>query len=108
MPADWTASGACTSGSTAPPRDATRPGTGCATTTRTTSAEPSPGARVDAWGRVKQLFTVLTTIAVIWYLFNVSAPQNDALQWGLRRQCIFGFAKTVKNSGQPRCYFSRR
>src|SRR5437867_749986 len=41
MRADWTASGACTSGSTAPPRGATRRASGGATTTSTTSAEPS-------------------------------------------------------------------
>ena len=35
----WTASGACTSGSTARPRDATRPASGCAATTSTTKAE---------------------------------------------------------------------
>src|SRR5438105_15916529 len=33
MPADWTLSGACTSGSTAPPKDATRRASGCAATT---------------------------------------------------------------------------
>src|SRR5690242_8291105 len=41
MRADWTASGACTSGSTAPLRDATRRATGCATATRMTNAEPT-------------------------------------------------------------------
>ena len=47
MRADWTASGACTTGSTAPPRAATRSleATGGATTTSTTSAEPSHGCR---------------------------------------------------------------
>src|SRR5437870_5840054 len=41
MRADWTASGACTSGSTAPPRGATRRAPGGAATTSTTNAEPS-------------------------------------------------------------------
>src|SRR5213593_1636645 len=45
MRADWTASGACTSGSTAPPRGATRRASGGAATTSTTSAEPSRGCR---------------------------------------------------------------
>ena len=45
MLADWMASGACTSGSTAPPRDATRRASGGAATTSTTSAEPSRGGR---------------------------------------------------------------
>src|SRR5512132_1143961 len=45
MRADWTASGACTSGSTAPPRGATRRACGGAATTSTTSAEPSRGCR---------------------------------------------------------------
>jgi predicted dithiol-disulfide oxidoreductase (DUF899 family) len=40
MRADWTASGACTSGSTARPRHATRRACGGAATTSTTSAEP--------------------------------------------------------------------
>src|SRR5262249_32018967 len=39
MRAAWTASGACTSGSTAPPRGGTRRALGGGTTTRTTSAE---------------------------------------------------------------------
>src|SRR5215831_21037653 len=41
MRADWTASGACTSGSTAPPRGATRRASGGAATTSTTGAERS-------------------------------------------------------------------
>src|ERR1700730_3462360 len=47
MRADWTASGACTSGLTAPRRGATRrrPASGGAATTSTTSAEPSRGCR---------------------------------------------------------------
>src|SRR5437667_11142842 len=39
MRADWTASGACTSGSTAPPRGVTRRASGGAATTSTTKAE---------------------------------------------------------------------
>src|SRR5438552_15497906 len=45
MRADWTASGACTSGSTARPRGATRRASGGAGTTSTTSDERD----VDAW-----------------------------------------------------------
>src|SRR6266699_4852120 len=45
MRADWTASGACTSGSTAHPRGATRRAFGGAATTSTTSAERSRGFR---------------------------------------------------------------
>src|SRR5229473_652752 len=45
MREDWTASGACTSGSTAPPRGATRRASGGAAMTNTTSAEPSRGCR---------------------------------------------------------------
>src|SRR5712692_11688864 len=45
MRADWTASGACTSGSTAPPGGATRRASGCAATTSTTRAERSRGCR---------------------------------------------------------------
>src|SRR2546430_14413772 len=45
MRADWTASGACPSGSTAPPRGATRRAPGGAATTSTTRAERSRGCR---------------------------------------------------------------
>src|SRR5712692_3904417 len=45
MRADWTASGACTSGSTAPPKGATRRASGGSATTSTPSAEPSHGCR---------------------------------------------------------------
>src|SRR5216684_2456078 len=45
MRADWTASGACTSGSIAHPRGATRRGSGSAAMTSTTSAERSRGCR---------------------------------------------------------------
>src|SRR6266478_600328 len=45
MRVDWTASGACTSGSTAPPRGATRRAPGSAATTSTTSAERRRGCR---------------------------------------------------------------
>src|SRR5258705_3865305 len=45
MRAAWTASGACTSGSTAHPRGATRRASGGAATTSTTSAERSRGCR---------------------------------------------------------------
>ena len=44
--ADWTASGACTSGSTAPPRVATRRACGGAVTTSTKRAEQPPNSRV--------------------------------------------------------------
>src|SRR5438309_159591 len=45
MRAGWTAYGACTNGSTAPPRDATRRASGGVATMSTTSAEPSRGRR---------------------------------------------------------------
>src|ERR1700674_1080422 len=46
MRADWTASGACTSGSTAPPEGATKiRASGGSATTSTTSAEPSRRCR---------------------------------------------------------------
>src|ERR1700757_3453359 len=45
MRAGWTVSGACTSGSTAPPRGATRRASGGSATTSTTSAEPGRGCR---------------------------------------------------------------
>src|SRR5574342_130310 len=45
MRAGWTASGACTNGSTAPPRGATRRASGGAATTSTASAEQRRGCR---------------------------------------------------------------
>src|SRR5919198_69648 len=48
MRADWTASGACTSGSTAPPRGATRRAVGGAAPTSTTNPEPPRGRRFPA------------------------------------------------------------
>src|SRR3989442_294983 len=45
MRAEWTASGACSSGSTAPPRGATRRAAGGAAPTRTTKAERRRGCR---------------------------------------------------------------
>src|SRR5437763_326757 len=50
MRADWTGSGACTSGPTAHPRGATRRASGCAATTSTTRAERSRGCRGAAAG----------------------------------------------------------
>src|ERR1700676_3671534 len=46
MLADWMAYGACTSGSTAPPRDVTRAASGGAATMSTASAEPG---HEDRW-----------------------------------------------------------
>src|SRR5439155_9747171 len=51
MRADWTASGACTSGSTAHPKGATRRASGGAATMSTTSAERSRGCRGATAGR---------------------------------------------------------
>src|SRR5437660_1230694 len=48
--ADWTAYGAHTSGSTAPPRGATRQATGGTSTTSTTNAERSRGCRYPRIG----------------------------------------------------------
>src|SRR5438445_11927079 len=45
MRADWTVSGACTSGSTAPPSGRTSRASGGSATTSTTSAEPRRGCR---------------------------------------------------------------
>src|SRR2546425_4351922 len=53
MRADWTASGACTSGSTAPPRGVTRRASGGAATTSTTRAERSRGCRGATAGLVR-------------------------------------------------------
>src|SRR5881409_746988 len=85
MRADWTASGACTSGSTAPPRGATRRAPGSAAMTSTTSAERSRGCRRATAGleisrrmaseRASQqaffgvsalLFAVSAAVTVVW------------------------------------------
>src|SRR6478752_4190715 len=52
MRADWTASGACTSGWTAHPRGVTRRASGGAATTSTTSAEGAGGGRDADAGRL--------------------------------------------------------
>src|SRR5437868_4068701 len=52
MREEWTASGACTSGSTAHPRGATRRASGGAATTSTTSAERSRGFRASLLRRL--------------------------------------------------------
>src|SRR5260370_270395 len=59
MRADWTASGACTNGSTVPPRGATRRASGGDTTTCTTSAEPSRGRR---WGNRGDVILLVTGV----------------------------------------------
>src|SRR2546430_15152007 len=51
MRADWTACGACTSGSTAPPRGATRRASGGAAMTSTTRDEHDANARTDMASR---------------------------------------------------------
>src|SRR6476660_1839061 len=85
MRADWTASGACTSGSTAPPGDATRRATGCSTMTPTASAEravgveaPPQGAEVSRRGAAERasrraffgvsalLFAASATVTIVW------------------------------------------
>src|SRR5919201_461415 len=64
MRADWTASGACTSGSTAPPRGATRRASGGAATTITASAEASRECR-DANCRTGDLATHVFRASVL-------------------------------------------
>src|SRR2546428_684797 len=85
MRAGWTASGACTSGSTAHPRGATRRASGCAATTSTTRAERRRDCRGAAAGleisrrmaseRASQqaffgvsalLFAVSAAVTIVW------------------------------------------
>src|SRR5213592_746086 len=61
MRADWTASGACTSGSTALPRGATRRASGGAPTTRTRSADEVVFLGVSAL-----LFAASAAVTIVW------------------------------------------
>src|SRR2546426_1133531 len=99
MRADWTASGACTSGSTAHPRGATRRASGGAATTSTTRAERSPGCRRATAGleisrrmaseRASQqaffgvsalLFAASAAVTIVWCVFGMAAfPLGVAL-----------------------------
>src|SRR5881628_79132 len=80
MRADWTGSGAFTSGSTAHPRGATRQASGCAATTSTTSAEPSHGCRWRNRGTGD-----LTT-----HGFRASFPANVSWRFGAALRCQRG------------------
>src|SRR5258708_36156431 len=81
MGADWTASGACTSGSTAPPRGATRrAGSGGAATTSTTSAKRSLGCR-GATGGTGDLTT---------HGFRASFPASLLRRLGAALRCQRG------------------
>src|SRR5205809_6473229 len=80
MRADWTGSGACTSGSTAHPRGATRQASGCAATTSTTSAEPSHGCRWRNRGTGD-----LTT-----HGFRASFPASVSWRFGAALRCQHG------------------
>src|SRR6266705_923366 len=72
MRADWTASGACTSGSTAHPKGATRKASGGAATTSTTSAEregvmASERASQRAFFGVSALlFAASAAVTIVW------------------------------------------
>ena len=78
MRADWMASGACTSGSTAHPRDATRRVSGGAATT-STMAEPSSGYRSRSRGdscTILQIIKsensiVILDFIVLWYILPI-------------------------------------
>src|SRR5439155_21781440 len=80
MRADWTGSGAFTSGSTAHPRGATRQASGCAATTSTTSAEPSHGCRWRNRGTGD-----LTT-----HGFRASFPASVSWRFGAALRCQRG------------------
>src|SRR5205809_725976 len=79
MRADWTASGACTSGSTAPPRGATRRASGGSATTSTTSADPSwwRGATAD-WRSHAHGFRASLRAGVLWRLGAALRCQRGA------------------------------
>src|SRR6266567_1562759 len=73
MRAAWTASGGCTSGSTAHPKDATRRASGGATTTRTTKSESRSqqmplerASRQVFLGASGLLFVASAAVTIIW------------------------------------------
>src|SRR3989441_8796906 len=85
MRADWTASGACTSGSTAPPRGATRRASGGAATTSTTSAEPMPGAAgsfLCMWVVMMVAMMLPSLVPMLWrYRQAVGRTSETRLGW---------------------------
>src|SRR2546426_11609982 len=85
MRADWTASGACTSGSTAPPRGATRRASGGAATTSTPTK-----ARALAEARLQALADV-DAIAVGIGEHEVAQPLGD----GLEARLIYELLKEI-------------
>src|SRR4029453_11165436 len=64
MPADWTASGACTSGSTAHPEGATNRASGGATTTDMTAVER--GSPRAFFGVSAPVFVASAAVTVVW------------------------------------------
>src|SRR6266496_854332 len=87
MRADWTASGACTSGSTAHPKGATRKASGGAATTSTTSAEregvmASERASQRAFFGVSALlFAASAAVTIVWCA-SMSAMGEMAMPGG--------------------------
>src|SRR3989449_10883455 len=85
MRADWTASGACTSGSTAPPRGATRRASGGAATTSTTGAEPMPGAAgsfLCMWVVMMVAMMLPSLVPMLWrYRQAVGRTSETRLGW---------------------------
>src|SRR2546428_3764491 len=85
MRADWPASGACTSGSTAPPRGARRRASGGAATTSTTSAEPMPGAAgsfLCMWVVMMVAMMLPSLVPMLWrYRQAVGRTSETRLGW---------------------------
>src|SRR5437879_891599 len=80
MRADWTASGACTSGSTGPPRGATRRASGGAATTSTTRADRRRGCR----GAIAETGNLTT------HGFRASVPARLLRRLGAALRCQRG------------------
>src|SRR5438067_817629 len=67
MRAEWTASGACTSGSIGHPRGATRPGSGGVVTTSTRSAERMRSfQQAGFWAVSALLFAASAAVTIVW------------------------------------------
>src|SRR6266487_3278837 len=83
MRADWTASGACTNGSTAPPKGATRPASGGAATMSTRASRSGINARQKTAAHEQQItgteITRKKTEQTIWNYYGKDREKHLAI-----------------------------